>query len=92
MIGPIESASTQNTRFVAVNQISLKHFILPQQKRFVKNISSSGTKQVISKIDALRLICDLQEPREVTVGNESACRVTNVLSINLFDEAGKINC
>ena len=92
MYGPIELTCTQNTKFIAVNETSSKQFILPQHWRFVENISSIATKQVNSKIDVLGLICDLQEPREVTVGNGSSRRVTNVLSFNLFDETGKINC
>ena len=92
MHGPIESTCTQKTKFVAVNETSLKQFILHQHWSFVENISSIATKQVNSKIDRIWCICDSQESREVTVGNGSLLRVTNALSFNLFHATVKINC
>ena len=44
MYDPIELTCSQNTTFVAVNEASSKQFILPQHRRFVKNISSIATK------------------------------------------------
>ena len=86
--GPIELNFQNHTKFVKVTET--KSFILPQYWRFIDGIEEITQKSENEKIDVVGIVFDIENEKEITVGNGYRKRQTTVKSFKLMDQTGKI--